>query len=146
MERVMVHGRRFLASLILIAAVSTGCGSRLKNSLAGGAGGAIVGAGTGAIIGSIITNGDVPGSALAGGAVGLPVGLVLGLALSAYDDEVQEKDRFEEYKTNQYEIMRNERELEILRDELREDTPLGAPDRRLKERIHMGPSLGSYYR
>jgi hypothetical protein len=142
-----MHNRgRFLLSLIISIPLLSGCGSRLKNSAAGGAAGAFLGAGTGAIIGSAITNGDVPGSALVGGAVGLPIGLVLGLALSAYDDEVQEKDRFEEYQANQYEIVRNDRELEQLRDELRQDSPVGNPDRHLKEHIHTGPTLGSYYR
>jgi hypothetical protein len=142
----MLKAGRFFVSLVVCAPLLTGCGSRLKNSAAGGAAGAFIGAGTGAIIASSITNGDVPGSALLGAGVGLPVGLALGLALSAYDDEVQEKDRFEEYQANQYEIIQNDRELEQLRDELRQDSPTGNPDRHMKERVHTGPTLGSYYR
>ena len=131
-----------LAGMLLVV----GCGSRLENSLAGGAAGAGLGAGIGAAVGSIITNGDVPGSAIMGASIGIPVGLVLGLALSAYDDEVQEKDRSEEYRKNQLVIMERERQIEGLREEVRQETPTGNPDRNLKQRIHMGPTLGSYYR
>jgi hypothetical protein len=135
-----------LACLCAAMLVLAGCGSRLKNTLLGGASGAAAGAGIGAIVGTVITNGDVPGSALAGAAVGLPVGLILGLALSVYDTQIQENDINEIYAKNQRDILRRQQEIESLRNAVREEAPVGKPSPRLRRHIYNGPSLGNNFR
>jgi hypothetical protein len=142
--------KRCLLSLCIGAGLvvgSTGCSSSYTTPVGvGGLGGAAVGAGTGAIIGSVIANGDVAASALMGGAIGLPVGLALG-ALYHYNSEPKVAERKGELiRKNQEEIFARQRELDALREDLRNDTYQGNPPESQRQYHYNGHTLGNYYR
>lgn len=138
-------------SLAIITGVLTGslsgCSSFHAAPLAiGSVGGAAAGAGTGALIGTVIANGDVAASALLGGAVGIPIGLALG-ALYDYNSEksVSERKRVE-INANQDEIFARQRQLDTLREQLRNDTPGYSPPDSERQYHYNGASFGNYYR
>ena len=135
----------FLAGIL--TAASTGWSSSYTTPVAvGGVSGAAAGAGTGAIIGAVISNGDVAASALMGGAVGLPVGLALG-ALYHYNSEPKVAERKGEIiRRNQEEIFARQRELDTLREDLRNDSYQGNPPESQRQYHYNGNTLGNYYR
>jgi hypothetical protein len=138
--------RLTLSALLSIVVLSTGCGFHAAPLAEGAAGGTAVGAGTGAIIGAVIANGDIGASALLGGAIGLPVGLAAA-ALYDYNSERTLKEiKIGDINRNQREIMARQREIDSLREELREEGPTGNPDESQKEYRYMGPSLGNPFR
>jgi hypothetical protein len=113
---------------------------------AGGVSGAAVGAGTGALVGTLIANGDVAASALLGGAIGIPVGLALG-AVYHYNSEPSVRERKSvEINANQDEIYSRQRELDALREDLRNDTPQHNPPDPERHYHYNGPTYGNYYR
>lgn len=131
----------------LASAPLSGCSSFHAAPLAiGTAGGAAAGAGTGALIGAVIANGDVAASALLGGAVGIPVGLALG-ALYDYNSEQSVSERKQaEMESNQKEIFSRQRELEMLREQLRNDAPGYRPADSQRHYHYNGGTYGNYYR
>ena len=136
-----------LALGCFVVSASSGCSSFHAAPLAvGTVGGAAAGAGTGAIVGTLIANGDVAASALLGGAIGIPVGLAIG-AIYDYNSEpsVQERNRAE-IEANQEEIFARQRELDSLREDLRDETPGENPADSNREYHYNGPTLGNYYR
>lgn len=138
---------RSLVALIVcgVAASSAGCGGFHTAPLAvGTVGGAAAGAGTGAIIGAVIANGDVAASALLGGAVGIPVGLALGAVYDYHSERSVGERKAEEIKENQSEIFARQREIDNLREEIRNEGPQGNPSDELREYQYGGPSVGSY--
>ncbi len=125
----------------------SGCSTFHAEPLAiGTLGGAAAGAGTGALVGTLIANGDVAASALLGGAIGIPVGLALG-ALYDYHSEPSVQERREiEIRANQEEIFARQRELDALREELRNDSPGQNPPDAERHYHYNGPTYGNYYR
>jgi hypothetical protein len=150
MVKLVRSSRRFLYALTIsgIAATSlSGCSTFHAEPLAiGTLGGAAAGAGTGALVGTLIANGDVAASALLGGAVGIPVGLALG-ALYDYHSEPSVQERKEvEIRANQDEIFARQRELDALREEMRNDSPGQNPPDGERHYHYNGPTYGNYYR
>lgn len=139
-----------MRSFLLLGALSLGaCSSEMgTNAAAGGAMGTAAGAGTGAIIGSVISNGDVGESALLGGAIGLPLGILGGVMYTNYSESSQIEENNERIINNREHILQQERELNYMRNKIREDSSSDAvqPDPDLIEHQHLGPSLGNVYR
>lgn len=135
----------FIGTALVVS--STGCSSSYTAPVGvGGVGGAAAGAGTGAIIGAVIANGDVAASALMGGAIGLPVGLALG-ALYHYNSEQKVSERKSDLiRLNQEEIFARQRELDALREDLRNDTYQGNPPESQRQYHYNGNTFGNYYR
>jgi hypothetical protein len=150
MRKFVSSSRRLLCALLASGIVATslpGCSTFHAEPLAiGTVGGAAAGAGTGALIGAVIANGDVAASALLGGAIGIPVGLALG-ALYDYNSEPSVQERKEaEIRANQDEIFARQRELDALREELRNDSPGQNPSDAERHYHYNGPTYGNYYR
>ncbi len=142
--------RKCILSLVLgisCAASFSACSSfHSAPPLYGAVGGAAVGAGTGALIGTVIANGDVAASALLGGAVGIPVGIALAV-LYDYNSEPSVQERNDVViQQNQQEIFSRQRELDALREELRNDTPSYNPSEQDRYYHHSGETFGNYYR
>lgn len=134
-----------LCVLVAIAGCSTS-NSQTGNTAIGGVGGAVAGAGLGAGIGAIIANGDIGASALLGTAIGLPVGLAVGYyysetvearELAVYENQVND---------NHQEITDNQRRIEQLREELRDEGRAIQPDEHLRDYYYTGASIGTYRR
>ena len=141
----------FLAGLSLTAALFlSACSSSTTtaNATAGGMMGTAAGVGAGAIVGSVISNGDVGQSALLGGAIGLPVGILAGVAYSNYSDSAEIADNTERIIENKQHIIQQDRELEYLRNKIRDDSSTSevGPDSDDIEYEYLGPSLGNPYR
>jgi phage tail tape-measure protein len=138
---------RSLLSLIVGGSIFlSGCGFHSTPLAVGAVGGAAAGAGTGAIIGSVIANGDVAASALLGGAIGVPVGLAIGM-LYDYNSEPSVRERkLAEIKHNEEELFARQREIDALRDRIRNDGPSANPSEELREHQYNGSTLGNYYR
>jgi hypothetical protein len=141
---------RAILSLCLSATLvlgSVGCSSTYTAPVAtGGLAGAAAGAGTGAIIGAVISNGDIGASALLGTAIGLPVGLALG-ALYHYNSEYKVAERKGDIiRANQEEIFNRQRELDALREDLRNEGFQGNPPETDRHYYYNGNTLGNYYR
>jgi hypothetical protein len=130
----------------MVAGIS-GCSSSYTAPVAvGGVSGAAAGAGTGAIVGAVIANGDVAASALMGGAIGLPVGLALG-ALYHYNSDVKVAERKGEIiRRNQEEIFARQREIDALRDDVKNEGYQGNPPETQRHYHFNGNTLGNYYR
>jgi hypothetical protein len=141
--------RSFLSLCLagVVATGSTGCSSSYTTPVAvGGLGGAAAGAGTGAIIGAVIANGDVAASALMGGAIGLPVGLALG-AIYHYNSAPKVAERKGDLiRRNQEEIFARQREIDALREDLRNESYQGNPPETQRQYHYNGNTLGNYYR
>ena len=132
----------------LLALVSlAGCQTQEESAVAGLAGGAAVGAGTGAIIGSVISNGDVAASALLGTAIGAPAGLALGLVYYANSDIARKKTELDIMRRNQEILFQNERSLEVLRRQVRAESPqFEMPNDEDEDDPYFGVGLGNPYR
>lgn len=137
--------RLFVSSIFLLAPLQ-GCTGAASPVAVGGGLGVAAGAGAGALVGTLLSRGDVAASALLGGAIGLPVGLALGYAWKQQAEESAEKAKIAQYIKNQDQIMEQEREIEILREDVLKDTPRSLPDEDLKEYQFLGASLGNPYR
>lgn len=136
----------FLSALLALSACATS--ETATNATAGGLMGTAAGAGTGAIVGSVISNGDVGQSALLGGAIGLPVGILAGVAYSNHSQSVAIEDNQERIINNKLHIMQQDRELDYLRNKIRDDSSSKTvqPDPSEIEYEYLGPSLGNPYR
>jgi|694.fasta_scaffold03396_19 hypothetical protein len=137
------------AFLSLVAGSSllvSGCGVSGESLAYGSLGGAAAGAGTGAIIGTVIANGDVATSALLGGAIGIPVGIALGAIIDYHSDARVTERRTAKIQKNQAEIYDRQRELDRLRDEIRDAGPTGNPPKDLQRYEYDGNTLGNWYR
>ena len=135
----------FMACGALITNV-VGCSSYTAPMAVGGASGAAVGAGTGALIGAAIANGDVAASALLGGAIGLPVGLAIG-AIYHYNSEPSMSARMAEtVEKNREEIFARQREIDTLREDLRNEAPRIELNDSNRKYDYNGPTFGNYYR
>ena len=134
-------------ALVAVLSSTSGCSSFHATPLAvGTVGGAAAGAGTGAIVGALIANGDVAASALLGGAVGIPIGLALG-ALYDYNSEQSVQARYQaEINANQEEIFARQRDLDALREQLRDQTPGYNPNDANRQYHYNGATFGNYYR
>lgn len=137
--------RILLAGLLSLICLS-GCGLHGDTMATGGGIGVLAGAGTGAIVGSVIANGDVAASALLGGAVGLPVGLIVAGIYDYHSERSVRERKVDEIKENQAQIFAKQREIDAIREELRNEAPTGLPDESLKEHEYTGPTIGNYYR
>ena len=142
---------RILSSfcLLFVVTVSSGCSDttiHAKPLAIGAVSGAAAGAGTGAIVGAIIANGDVAASALLGGAVGIPVGLALGALYDYHSTENVAQRKQKEIDQNQKEIFSRQRELDDLREQIRNDSPSGNPAESDRYYHYNGNSYGNYYR
>lgn len=131
----------------LVGINATGCSSSYTTPVAvGGLSGAAAGAGTGAIIGAVISNGDVAASALMGGAIGLPVGLALG-ALYHYNSATKVAERKgDTIRKNQEELFARQREIDALREEIKNEGYQGNPPESDRQYHYNGATLGNYYR
>jgi hypothetical protein len=110
----------------------------------GGIGGAAAGAGTGAIIGAAIANGDIAASALLGTAIGLPAGLAIAAIYDYSSSRSVSERRLEEIEANQRDIFDRQREIDALREQIRNDGPSGNPPEELRDYYYSGASLGTY--
>jgi hypothetical protein len=138
---------RSLALSLIVAVSTSACSSSYTTPVAvGGLGGAALGAGTGALVGTVIANGDVAASALMGGAIGLPVGLAVGAIYHYNSEEKVAERKGEVIKRNQEEIFARQRELESLRDELKNESFAGNPAEANRQYHFSGETLGNYYR
>lgn len=138
--------KAFISLVAGSAMLISGCGVSGESLAYGGLGGAAAGAGTGAIIGTVIANGDVATSALLGGAIGIPVGIALGAIIDYHSDARVTERRVAKIQKNQAEIYDRQRELDRLRDEIRDDGPTGNPPADLKQYEYDGNTLGNWYR
>jgi hypothetical protein len=136
-----------LALLGITTSALTGCSAFQAAPIAsGGVAGAAAGAGTGALVGTLIANGDVAASALLGGAIGLPVGLALG-AIYHYNSEPSVRERkMADIEKNQDEIFSRQRELDALREDIRNETPQYNPPDTQRHYHYNGNTYGNYYR
>jgi hypothetical protein len=150
MIRIRQQMQKIILSLIVGASCAgsfSGCSSFHAAPYAYGAvGGAAAGAGTGALVGAVIANGDIAASALLGGAIGIPVGIALA-ALYDYNSEpsVQERNAVV-IEQNQREIFSRQRELDALREDIRNDTPSYNPSEGDRYYHYSGETFGNYYR
>ena len=138
--------RLTLSALCTTVVLFSGCGFHAAPLATGAVGGTALGAGTGAIIGAVIANGDVGASALLGGAIGLPVGLAAAAIYDYNSERTLKEIKIDDINRNQREIMARQREIDAMREEIREEGPAGNPDEFRKEYRYMGPSLGNPYR
>jgi hypothetical protein len=135
--------RLFLTGVLSSAALlSSGCGFHGDTLAVGGVGGAAAGAGTGAIIGAVIANGDIGASALLGTAIGLPAGLAIAALYDYTSDRSVAERRMEEIEMNQQDIFNRQREIDALREQIRNDGPSGNPADELRDYNYSGASLG----
>ena len=128
---------------LAIFLMTSACASQVAT---GGLMGTAAGAGTGALVGAVISRGDIAASALLGGAIGLPVGLALGYAWQQNTEEAIEQAKIRQYMKNQEMIYAQEKEIEVLREDVLRDSPAGLPEYSKKEYIHLGTGLGNVYR
>lgn len=142
--------KSILSILVLcIALLSSGCSSsafHAKPLAVGTVGGAAAGAGTGAIVGALIANGDIAASAMLGGAVGIPVGLAIGMVYDYYSDRSISERNAVVIQKNQVEIYKRQRELDNLREQIRNDGPTGNPRESDRYYHYNGNTYGNYYR
>lgn len=138
--------RTAVSTLVAALILSSGCGMHAAPLAVGGAGGAALGAGTGAIIGTVIANGDIGASALLGGAIGLPVGLAVAAIYDYNSERTLKEIKIDDIRRNQGEIMARQREIDSLREELREESPQGNPEESSRGYQFNGASLGNPYR
>ncbi len=138
---------RSLLTLILGASVALGgCGFHAKPLAIGAVSGGLAGAGTGAIVGAVIANGDVAASALLGGAIGIPAGLAIA-AIYDYNSELSVKERQQQLiMENQEELFARQREIDLLREKVRNEGPRGDPAEGLRDYQYDGHTYGNYYR
>ena len=138
---------RIITVIVLCVSLALpGCG---LNTAESGFGGAAVGAGTGALIGSLIKNGDVGQSAGLGAIIGFPAGIILTLAAnSMFSSSTSQNDRqvVAEIEENQREIIRNNAEIESLRNSVNEEIPTRNPPSTQRKHIYDGPTFGNLYR
>lgn len=137
--------RILLAGLFSLSILS-GCGAHTDTLVQGGGIGVLAGAGTGAIVGAVISNGDVAASALLGGAIGLPAGLIVAAVYDYHSERSVRERKLDEIKENQAQIFARQREIDTMREEIRNEGPTGLPDESLREREYTGPTIGNYYR
>jgi len=138
--------RAFLALIFSASLCVGGCGFHAKPLAIGAVGGGLAGAGTGAIVGAVIANGDVAASALLGGAIGLPVGLAIA-AIYDYNSDLSVRERNQALiMENQEELYARQREIDALREKVRDDGPRGNPAEELRDYQYNGHSYGNYYR
>lgn len=146
----MSISRSLLTSALVVAlsACSSAGTSVYQDAAVGGVGGAAIGAGTGAIIGSTIKNGAVGKSALLGGAIGLPVGILAGVAYTNYAQNGEIADNKARIDANREHILQQERELDYLRNGMRDDSSSKTvnPDQERIEHQYQGPTLGNPFR
>lgn len=138
--------RTFLSVVALVSILTSGCSAHTDSLAWGGLGGAAAGAGTGAIVGSVIANGDVAASALLGGALGIPVGIALGAIIYNNSQGGVRERKVEQINKNNAELFARQRELDSLREQIRNDGPSGNPSEHLREHQYNGDTLGNYYR
>ncbi len=145
---IKAHMKRLLISAAASTSLlfSSGCGVAPSSLAYGGLGGAGIGAGTGAIIGACIANGDVAASTLLGGAIGLPVGIALGAVIDYNSDSRVAERKIEKLQKNSAEIYARQRELDALREKIRDDGPTGNPSEQRRRYYYEGNTLGNYYR
>lgn len=137
--------KRHVVSVVLAAAtLLSGCGLHGDTMAIGGVGGAAAGAGTGAIIGAAIANGDIAASALLGTAIGLPAGLAIAAIYDYSSQRSVSERRLAEIEANQRDIFNRQREIDALREQIRNDGPTGNPAEELRDYNYSGPSLGTY--
>lgn len=142
---------KLILSLVVccVAIGSSGCSSSAFHSkplAIGTIGGAAAGAGTGAIVGALISNGDIAASAMLGGAVGIPVGLAIGMVYDYYSERSVSERNAVEIQKNQVEIYKRQRELDNLREQIRNDGPTGNPSESDRYYHYNGNTYGNYYR
>ncbi len=129
--------------LLSLALFVNGCGFHAEPLAAGGLAGGAVGAGTGAIIGAVIANGDVAASALLGGAIGIPVGLAIGAIYDLSSERTLKEKKMEVIEANNIEIAARQRELDLMREQLRtEETGLRLTDE-TRAYIYNGHTYGN---
>lgn len=139
--------KKVLFSLVAASSVLvSGCGVSTQSLAWGGLGGAAAGAGTGAIIGTVIANGDVAASALLGGAIGLPVGIALGAIIDYHSSARVEERRIVQIQHNQAELYSRQREIDRLREEIRDAGPTGNPPAEYHRYEYDGNTHGNWYR
>jgi hypothetical protein len=137
--------KRYVLSIVLATStVLSGCGLHGDTMAIGGIGGAAAGAGTGAIIGAAIANGDIAASALLGTAIGLPAGLAIAAIYDYSSSRSVSERRLEEIEANQRDIFDRQREIDALREQIRNDGPSGNPPEELRDYYYSGASLGTY--
>jgi hypothetical protein len=136
--------RFFVAAVASSLVLTTGCGLHGETLAAGSVGGAAAGAGTGAIIGSVIANGDIGASALLGTAIGFPAGIAIAAIYDYYSTPSVMERKLATIEANQQDIFSRQREIDALREEIRNDGPTGNPAEELREYNYSGASLGRY--
>ena len=131
---------------LAVGLLVSGCGFHAKPLAIGAVGGGAAGAATGAIVGAVIANGDVAASALLGGAIGIPAGLVVA-AIYDYNSERSVRERKDALiMENQAELFARQREIEALRERVRDEGRESNPPAEYRDYQFTGPTLGSYYR
>ena len=133
----------FLFLISILSACAPAGTNVYQDSAVGGLGGAAVGATTGAAIGAMIKNGAVGKSALLGTAIGAPVGVLAGAAYSSYSENAEISNNNKLIQERQADIVANEKDLESLREDIREDSSNVRPAFERREHIYSGPSLGN---
>jgi hypothetical protein len=94
----------------------------------------------------VIANGDVAASALLGGAIGIPAGLAIA-AIYDYNSELSVKERQQKLiMENQEELFARQREIDLLREKVRNEGPHGDPAESFRDYQYNGPTYGNYFR
>lgn len=138
--------RTFLSVVAIVSILTSGCSAQSDSITRDGLVGAVAGAGTGAIVGSVIANGDVAASALLGTAIGIPVGIALGAIIYNNSQAGVRERKVAQINKNNAELFARQRELDSLREKIRNDGPTGNPSEQLREYQYNGDTLGNYYR
>lgn len=136
----------FQILMVMFACFTMGCAifesPYAKSGAIGGASGALVGAGSGALIGAVIANGDIAASATLGAAIGLPAGILLGVAYQYYTEETELDENNSEIVQNYQYIVERQRQINELREEIAIDYQTIRVDRRARDQIYVGPTIG----
>ena len=118
----------------------------VQGGAVGGVAGAATGAATGAITASLISSGDVGASALLGTAIGAPVGVLLGVTYVYYAYQGELDGNNEEIMKNHQYITRRQKEIDELREDVAIDYQTIRPDKRRRDGVYTGPTIGTYNR
>lgn len=142
---------RFLSPIKSILAVSvlfvaTACSTYTESGALGGVVGGGVGAGTGAWIGHAMSTSTAAEGAWVGTAIGVPVGILTAVLIQAYIEKKEIDDNNEIIEENARYIAERQKRLDSAREYLVEDSVMITPNKKLRDEIYTGATIGVYNR
>ena len=142
---------RFLSSIksflvVSVLFISTACSTYTESGVLGGVVGGGIGAGTGAWIGHAMSRSTAAEGALVGTAIGVPVGILTAVLIQAYIEKKEIDNNNEIIEANARYIAERQRNLDVAREALVEDSIMITPNKKLRSEIYTGPTIGVYNR